>query len=450
MPKNQSFDVTHLSVLAIAVPTTLGLITVPIVGIVDMAVIGQLGQAALMGGIAIGALLISFLATSFNFLRMGTTGLAAQALGNGDRIAQRAVLYRGLILALMLGLAVMVIGPFVLSPALTLMGGGQKVNDAAQLYVSIRLWAMPAALANYVLAGWLFGMGYSLSCMLLLILLNCINIAATVWLVLGLDMSIAGAAWGTVLAEYVSIIVGLIWITKLLGSDWQMPLARLLNWASFARLMVLNGDIFIRSFVVLIAFGAFTSLSARQGDTILAANELLMTFFMFGSFFLDGIAVAAEQLAGRTIGAGNRRAFDRSVQLCVIWGVGLGATLTLVFWLAGPFFIDQLTTAQDVRAIAKDYLIWVALAPLVATLAFQMDGIFVGATWSGDMRSASLASSAVFALSAWILVPSFGNDGLWMALLLYLASRGIGLLAILPRRSAALFAEPLRGKQEPA
>lgn len=445
----KDFDVTHKMVLGIAVPMIMGLITVPIVGMVDMAVIGQLGDAALMGGIAIGALLISFLATSFNFLRMGTTGLAAQALGNGDKVAQRAVLYRALILAFLLGLTMMTVGPFLLPWALGLMGGGAEVSAAAEQYVLTRLWAMPAALANYVLFGWLFGMGYSRSGMVLLVILNCINIASTTWFVLGLDLGVVGAAGGTVLAEYVAVIAGLIWVATLIGSDWRVPLPRFLNHAAFVRLMVLNGDIFIRSLVLLLAFGAFTSLSARQGDIILAANELLMTFFLFGSFFLDGIAVAAEQLTGRAIGANSRRAFDRSVRLCLIWVLGFGAGLSAMFWISGSFFIDLLTTAQDVRVVAKDYLVWVALTPLVAALAFQMDGIFVGATWSQDMRNISLISSAFFALTAWLAIPTLGNDGLWLALLAFLLSRGVGLLVLLPNRSKGAFAGAPTPQTEP-
>ncbi|HAT87257.1 MAG TPA: MATE family efflux transporter, partial [Rhizobiales bacterium] len=325
------------------------------------------------------------------------------------------------------------------SPALDLMGGGDAVNEAANDYVIIRLWAMPVALANYVIFGWLFGMGYSRSGMVLLIVLNCVNIASTVWFVLGQELGVSGAAWGTVLAEYVAVIAGLIWIGKLIGVEWQVPMSRLMNRAAFGRFMMLNGDIFVRSLVMLLAFGAFTSLSARQGDTILAANELLMTLFMIGSFFLDGIAVAAEQLGGRAIGAGSRRAFDRSVRLCLVWGLGLGAGLTLIFLTIGPFFIDQLTTALDVREVARNHLIWVALTPVIATLAFQMDGIFVGATWSADMRSMSLVSSAAFALAAWLLLPDLGNDGLWLALLIFLACRGLGLLLLLPKRSQDVF-----------
>ncbi|MCV6601320.1 MAG: MATE family efflux transporter [Cohaesibacter sp.] len=444
MPSCQSADhtdiaITHKMVLGIAVPMTLGLITVPIVGMVDMAVIGQLGDAALMGAIAIGALLISVVSTSFNFLRMGTTGLAAQALGKKDPIAQRAVLYRALILAFLLGMITVLVGPFLLPFALDLMGGGQSVSETAHAYVSIRLWAMPAALANYVLFGWLFGMGYSRSGMVLLVLLNCINIGATILFVMGLGLGVAGAAWGTVLAEYLAIFAGLLWIARLLGRDWAIALPRLFNRAAFARFMQLNGDIFIRSLVLLLAFGGFTALSARQGDVVLAANELLMTFFLIGSFFLDGIAVAAEQLAGRAIGAHQRQAFARSVSLCLQWGLGLGAGLTLLFWFGGPLLIDLLTTASEVRLVANDYLHWVALTPLVTALAFQLDGVFVGATWSKDMRSVSILSSALFALCAWLLLPIFGNDGLWVALLVFLACRGLGLLFMLPRRSLATF-----------
>lgn len=435
------FVVTHKMVLAIAIPMTLGMITVPIVGMVDMAVIGQLGKASLMGGIAIGALLISIVSTSFNFLRMGTTGLTAQAVGSGDEIAQRAVIYRALILAILLGLATILIGPLLLPWALKAMGATDAVNEAAQLYVTIRFWAMPAALSNYVIFGWLFGIGKSREGMVLLVLLNCLNIAATIWFVLGLGLGVDGAAWGTLLAEYIACLLGFALIGYHLRHDWRISWARLLNKEAFARFMALNRDIFIRSLVMLLAFSLFTSLSARQGETVLAANELLMHFFMLGGFFLDGIAIAAEQIAGRAIGARYRPAFDQAIRLTLIWGFGLGAALSAVLWAGGPWLIDLLTKAEDVRPVAYQFMIWAAITPIVATLAFQMDGVFVGATWSRDMRNMSLISSAVFAASVWVLMPLWGNHGLWAALLVFLASRGVGLFSLLPRRAEQSFTE---------
>ena len=439
-PAPRPFDVTHRMVLSIAIPMTLGLITVPLVGIVDMAVIGQLGDAALMGGIAIGALLFDILATSCNFLRMGTTGLTAQAVGAGDSVSQRAVAYRALMLAVLIGVVVMLFAPLIMPWALEMMGGSAAVNDAASRYLLIRLYATPFSLANFAIFGWLFGLSKSRTGMVLLIALNSTNILLTIWFVLGLDMSVEGAAIGTVAGEVVAVVIGLGIMAWQLRHDWRVPLPRLLNWEAFMRFMALNRDIFIRSIVLLVAFSVFTALSARQSDEVLAANELLMHFFMFGGFFLDGIATAAEQLGGRAIGARYRPAFDRTVRLTLVWGLGLGGLLSALMWLAGPFIIDALTTAPQVRLLARDFLVFAALTPLVATLAFQMDGIYIGATWSSTMRNLMLLSSTIFLVGAFGLMPIWGNDGLWLAMLAFLASRGIGLYLMMPAQINRSFA----------
>ena len=438
----RAFDVTHRMVLAIAIPMTLGLVTVPLVGIVDMAVIGQLGDAALMGGIAIGALLFDIIAVSCNFLRMGTTGLTAQAVGAQDRVSQRAVAYRALLLALLIGVVVILAGPFITPWALTAMGGSSEVNEAANTYLLIRLYAMPFSLANFAIFGWLFGLGKSRTGMILLILLNSVNILLTIWFVLGLKMSVSGAALGTVAGEILAVILGLGVMAYLLRKDWRVPLPRLFNKDAFLRFMALNRDIFIRSIVMLITFALFTSLSARQGDDILAANELLLHFFMFGGFFLDGIAIAAEQLSGRAIGAHYRPAFDKTVRLSLIWGLWLGAGLSALMWIFGGYFIDFLTTSPEVRSLARAFLIWAAMTPLVSTLAFQMDGIFIGATWSSAMRNVMLTATAIFIIGAFGMMELVGNHGLWLAMLAFLAMRGLGLWVLLPSRRNASFAEP--------
>jgi multidrug resistance protein, MATE family len=333
----------------------------------------------------------------------------------------------------------MLFGPLAVPLALTTMGGSKAVNAAAEAYLLVRLYAAPFTLANFAIFGWLFGLGRSHSGMVLLILLNSANILLTIWFVLSLDMGVEGAALGTVAGEAVAMVAGLLYMAHLLRDDWHVPLTRLLNRAAFARFMALNSDIFIRSLVMIIAFALFTSMSARQGDTILAANELLMHFFMFGGFFLDGIAVAAEQLGGRAIGARYRPAFDQTVRLSLIWGVGLGAGLSLLMGLFGPYIIDWLTTAPEVRILSRDYLVWAALTPVVATLAFQMDGLYIGATWSGMMRNVFLLATCVFALSQYLLMPVMGNDGLWLAMILYLATRGLALWVMLPGRIAKAF-----------
>nr|WP_321483964.1 MATE family efflux transporter [uncultured Cohaesibacter sp.] len=436
----RAFSVTHRLVLEIAVPMTLGLITVPLAGIVDMAVIGQLGSAALMGGIAIGSSLFDIVASSFNFLRMGTTGLTAQALGADDTVSQRAVAYRALVIALLLGLLTIIIGPLVTPWALTAMGGSEAVNEAAKTYLLIRLFAMPFTLGNFAIFGWLFGLGKSRQGMTLLILQNSINIILTIWFVLGLDLGVSGAAYGSVAAEAMMTLIGLGMMAHHLRADWRVPLPRLFHREAFVRFLAVNSDIFIRSMVMLFTFTLFTALSARQTDNILAANELLMKFFMFGGFFLDGIATAAEQLGGRAIGARYRPAFEQTVRLTLRWGLGLGLGLSLIMLLLGPAIIDALTTAPEVRALSRVYLIWVAMTPLIATIAFQLDGIYVGATWSSTMRNVSILATSVFFVVQYLAMPSLGNHGLWLGLMCFLAARGICLGLMLPRRMARAFA----------
>lgn len=434
-----SFSVTHRTVLAIAVPMTFGLLTVPLVGMVDMAVIGQLGDAALLGGVALATILYSLVASSLQFLRMGTTGLTAQALGSGDRIAQRAVLYRALILSLLLGGIVILAGPFFIPLSLLVMGGSEAVNAAAADYLTIRLFAMPFVLINFSVFGWLFGMGKSRTGMGLLLLLNVSNILLTILFVLQFEMGVRGAALGTLAAEAMASLAGLGIAAHVLREEWHISRARLFNREAFGRFMALNSDIFLRSLILLIAFALFTSLSARQGDAILAANELLMQFFLFGSFFIDGIATAAEQIGGRAIGARDRGAFDRTVRLTAFWGIGLGLGLSLIMWLSGPWVIDFLTKADDVRAVANDYLVWAILTPSVAALAFQLDGVFIGATWSAAMRNVSIIATLVFVIWAFILLYLLGNLGLWLAMLLFLATRGLSLLTMLPGHVAREF-----------
>ena len=436
----RAFSVTHRLVLEIAVPMTLGLITVPLAGIVDMAVIGQLGSAALMGGIAIGSSLFDIVASSFNFLRMGTTGLTAQALGADDTVSQRAVAYRALVIALLLGLLTIIIGPLVTPWALTAMGGSEAVNEAAKTYLLIRLFAMPFTLGNFAIFGWLFGLGKSRQGMTLLILQNSINIILTIWFVLGLDLGVSGAAYGSVAAEAMMTLIGLGMMAHHLRADWRVPLPRLFHKEAFVRFLAVNSDIFIRSMVMLFTFTLFTALSARQTDNILAANELLMKFFIFGGFFLDGIATAAEQLGGRAIGARYRPAFEQTVRLTLRWGLGLGLGLSLIMLLLGPAIIDALTTAPEVRALSRVYLIWVAMTPLIATIAFQLDGIYVGATWSSTMRNVSILATSVFFVVQFLAMPLIGNHGLWLGLMCFLAARGICLGLMLPRRMARAFA----------
>ncbi|MHC5654423.1 MATE family efflux transporter [Stappia sp. ICDLI1TA098] len=433
------FEVTNRTVLAIAVPMTLAYLSTPLLGLIDTAVIGQLGDAALLGGIALGGVLFDLVFTSFNFLRSGTTGLTAQAVGADEHEEERAVLLRAQVLAASLGIALAALSLPLLTAGLWLMGGSAEVQAATATYFSVRVLSAPMALANYAFLGWFIGRGQAMTALALQTGLNGINIALSVVFVLVFDWGVAGVAAATVVAEATACLAGAAIALAILRGAPLPSRARLFDRQKFRRMMALNGDIMIRSFSLIAAFGFFYSRSAAQGDTVLAANAVLEKLFMVASFFLDGLATAAEQLSGRAVGARYRPAFDRSLKLSLLWGYVLAGLLALVFLTMGPLLIETITTAQDVRETAEAYLPWAAATPLLGVLAFQMDGVFIGATWSRDMRNMMLVSLVGFLAAYAIAFPLLGNHGLWLAFAIFLAMRGFSLLAITPRRAAATF-----------
>ncbi|NND49809.1 MAG: MATE family efflux transporter [Rhizobiales bacterium] len=406
---------------------TLAYLSTPLLGFVDTTVIGRLGSAQLLGGIAIGAILFDFLFTVFNFLRMGTTGLTAQAIGAGERSEASAILWRTMIVAIAAGVAIIVFREPILAGGLAFMGGSAEVNRATTVYFDIRVLSAPLALANYAILGWFLGFGRAGIGLILQTLLNGTNIVLSVWFVLGLGWSIEGVAWATVIGELVGLLAGLGLIAIFYGRNAFAPVDRILNRDKFVRLFSLNRDIMIRSTALLFVFAFFTSEGARQGDLILAANAVLLNFFLVAGYFLDGFAVAAEQLVGTAIGARSRAMAQRAISLTVLWGVALGAFAAAFLFAAGPMIIDFVTTAPLVREAARAYLPWAAATPLIGALAFEFDGVYIGATWSVEMRNWMLASVAVAAIVWWIALPLMANHGLWLALLMFLGARGVTL-----------------------
>jgi putative MATE family efflux protein len=431
------FEVTHHTVVRLAVPMMLAYLSVPLVGVIDTAVIGQLGDAALIGGVAVGAIILDIVFVTFNFLRSGTTGLTAQAFGAEDHAEGTAVLARALVIAAICGAAIVAFQWPLIEIGLALMEPGAEVATATRDYLYVRIWASPFALANYAILGWLLGIHRSLTVLAIQTFFAGANILLSVWFVLGLGLGVAGVAWGSVLAELLTVLVQIPLVLKLAPPASWPTWARLFERLGFARLLGVNRDIMIRSFVLLFAFAFFTRQGAQFGAVTLAANALLMHFFVVGGYFLDGFATAAEQLAGRAVGARYRPAFDRVVVLTALWGLVTAVTLSAVYFAAGPFIIDLMTTASKVREEARIYLFWAVLTPLAGVIAFQMDGIFIGATWSREMRNMMLASTLIY-LAAWaVLTPLFGNHGLWMALLIFLGARSVlfrwRLAALVPR-----------------
>lgn len=433
------FSVTNRSVLAIAWPTTLAYLSTPLLGLIDTGVVGRLNDPALLGGLAVGAVLFDIIFTTFNFLRASTTGLVAQALGAGDSEEQRIVLVRSLLLSVVTGAVVLLLAPAILMFGLLAMDVPPAVEEATRIYFVIRVLAAPLTLANYSILGWMLGLGQARLGLILQFVLNGSNIILSVYLGLHLGWGIEGVAWATVIAEGIAACVGLSIAWLRLSGAGSLSWLVVFDRAALVRLFGVNRDIMIRSFCLLFAFAFFTAQGARFGEVTLAANAVLLNFFLISGYFLDGFATAAEQLAGKAVGARHRPAFDATVRLTLIWGFVLSAMAFLVFITGGPILIDLLTNNDSVRATARDYLIWAALTAPIGVVAFQMDGVYIGATWSSDMRNMMLVSLAAFLVTWWLATPLIHNHGLWLALEVFLGIRGITLYARLPKRALAAF-----------
>ncbi|MEO1200396.1 MAG: MATE family efflux transporter [Pseudomonadota bacterium] len=426
-PVERPFQVTHRRVLGIALPMTLAYLSTPLLGLTDLAVIGRLGDPALLGGITVGGIIFSLVFSAFNFLKIGTTGLTAQALGAGDDVEQRAVLMRASAIAIALGFALVLLQVPILFLSMLAVGASSAVEAATTDYYTVRILAAPLTLLNYALLGWFLGLGRAGMGLLLQTVLNGVNIALSILFVLGLGWGIAGAAWATVIAEGIAALAGLAVAGRQLGFRIGAPLQVLMARDQLLRLFAMNRDILIRTFCLIAAFWMFTRAGAQQGDVILAANGVLFNMFFLGSYFLDGLATAAEQLTGRAKGARHRLAFEQAVKLPILWGFVLSGTVSAILLLAGGLMIDVISASEEVRATARVFLIWAALSPLAGVLAFQFDGVFIGATWSQDMRNMMVLSLGLFVLTWQVAEPLIGNHGVWLALHVFLGARGLTL-----------------------
>jgi MATE family multidrug resistance protein len=418
----KSFTVTHARVLAIAVPMTLSSMTTPLLGVVATAVIGRLGQAQLLGGVAISSVVFDCLFWLFAFLRMGTLALTAQALGAGDVAEERATLMRALLLSAAIGLALIAVQVPLSDIVHRLMGASPEVTRAAEAYFHVRIWSAPFALANYVLLGWFVGLARASTALALQAAISAINAAVLAALVLVFDFGVKGAAFGAVVAEIAGTVAGLIIALRIVGA--HMPGARsIFDRARLMRLFLVNRDIMIRTAAIIAAWLFFVAQGARAGDVVLAGNSVLHNFVLVGAFFLDGFASAAEQLCGRATGARDGTAFSRTVRLVLSWGFAFGAAAMLAFLAIGPRLIDLMTASPEVRIVARDYLGFAAFASAIGAFAFTYDGIYTGATWTRDMRNLMLVTLVLY-FGIWWLTRPLGNAGLWIAILAFLGARG--------------------------
>jgi MATE family, multidrug efflux pump len=420
---NASAKVTTAQVFAIAGPAMIANLTTPLIGIVSTTAIGRLGDATLLGGVAMASVIFDCLFWLFAFLRMSTVAFTAQSLGSGEVHEMRAILVRGLIVAALVGAGLIALQIPLAAILLSAMGGSEGVTRAAKTYFTIRIWSAPFVLANFVVLGWLIGQARATLALAIQIAINVLNVVATVLLVLGLDFGIAGAAIAALIAEAAGLVIGVV-IAHNLAQD-HLPLSRatLFDREKLMRMLTVNRDIMMRTAALIAVWLFFTAQGARAGDVALAANAVLNNFLLISAFFLDGLANAAEQLCGRAYGARARDEFSGAVRLVVFWGFGFALAVMAVFALFGPTLIDLMTASADVRRIARDFLLFVVASPALAVFAFAFDGVYIGATWARDMRNLMVASLAIF-LAAWFALRSFGNAGLWAALLVHYAARG--------------------------
>ena len=436
-----SAKVTTAQVFAIAGPAMVANLTTPLIGIVSTTAIGRLGDAALLGGVAMASVIFDCLFWLFAFLRMSTVAFTAQSLGAGETSELRAILVRGLIVAAMIGAGLIALQMPLAVVLLDAMGGSAAVTRAAKTYFTIRIWSAPFALANYVVLGWLIGRARAMLALTTQVAINVVNAAATVLLVLVFDAGIAGAAIAAVIAEAAGLLIGILIAARLTDGKLAIARATLLDRVKLMRMFAVNRDIMIRTAALIVVWLFFASQGARSGDVALAANAVLNNFLLVSAFFLDGLANAAEQLCGRAVGARDRMSFSSATRLVVMWGFAFALVVTATFALFGPLLIDVMTASQEVRHDARIYLIFVIASPLLAVFAFAFDGVYIGATWARDMRNLMVASLAIF-FGAWFALRPYGNAGLWGALLVHYAARG-GLEALrYPWLLKASFAKP--------
>lgn len=412
----------------IAAPMILSNVSVPLLGMVDTGVVGHLDSPVYLGAVAIGSMIFSFLYMGMNFLRMGTTGIAAQSYGARDNDGMRVSLGQALIVALTLALLMIVMQWPIGQLAMNLIGASESIEANALDYFSIRIWSAPGTLANMVLIGWFIGLQNARVPLLIFLTINLTNITLDLFFVLVLGMKVDGVALASVIAEYSGLVVGLVFAaSELRRRAGHWPVSKLVEWREYAAFFAINGNLFIRTMALMFTIAFVTVQGARMGDVILAANAVLMNLQNLTAFGLDGFAHAAEALVGKAIGEKRREAFIAAVRVSLKWSLIFAVGFSLCYWAGGPLLIAVLTDLPEIREAATRYLPWLIVSPLISVWSYLYDGVYVGATRAREMRNIMVISAFFVFLPAWYLLQGYGNDGLWLAFILFLAGRGIGM-----------------------
>ena len=416
-------------ILHLALPNIVSNISVPLLSSVDMGLVGHLPDSWSIGAVAVGGMIFNFVYWGFGFLRMSTSGLTAQAYGQKDKRLSSLILSRAFGVALIAALLLVFFRGVIADIAFFLVDASPQVELAARTYFLIRIFAAPATLSLYVLLGWFLGMQNARFPMIISIVVNLLNVALDAWFVLVLNLGVAGVAWGTVIAQYVGMILALYFIRQYYRSHIRrFRASEIWHKQELIQLFKLNRDIFIRTLLLIFVFSFFTAKSASFGDSVLAANSILIQLWMIFSYGIDGFAYAAESLVGKYIGAGDRGQLRATIRLLFKWGAGLGLAVSLIYLLLGRPILSLFTNQETVLTLALSYLGWTIAAPLINSFSYIWDGVYIGATASAGMRNSMILATLVFFLPVYYIGHSlWGNHGMWLAMLLFMAARGISL-----------------------
>jgi MATE family multidrug resistance protein len=431
--KNKRFN--HRLVLNLAFPMILSNISTPLLGLVDTMVLGHLDSAQFLAAVALGGVIFSFIFWGFGFLRMGTTGLTAQAFGKDDKQEVNAVLARALSLALAISCALVLMNKPIASLSFSLLQSSVIVEQFALQYFEIRILSAPATLCSYVLMGWFLGRQNVKVPLLVVVATNSINVFFDLLFVYLLNMQVNGVALATVIAEYTGLAIGLIIALRMVRKNklfWRWR--DLADFSRFKAMLMINSHIFIRTWCVIFAFAFFTAQASKMGDVILAANTVLLNFQTFMAYALDGFAHAVEALVGKAVGAKNRLMLRQAILTAGLWSLIVAILFSLSYFYFGRAIIDGLTSLEPVREQAYDYLPWLVIMPLVSFICYLLDGVFIGAMLTKQMRNTMLFSLFCVFLPVWYYSQNLGNTGLWLAMVLFMLTRSLAMLIVIKNR----------------
>ncbi|MFI3265653.1 MAG: MATE family efflux transporter [Rikenellaceae bacterium] len=422
----------HSQIIKLSIPNIISNITVPLLGMVDMMIVGHLGSEVMIGAMALGAAIFNFIYWSFAFLRMGTSGFTAQAYGARDMREMSSSLLRSLAVALAVGLTLVVFQYPLGKMMLWIMDGSNEVTAFASSYFFARIWAAPATLSLNAIQGWYIGMQNSRLPMYMSIVINILNIGFSLFFVFVLDMGFVGIAWGTVVAQYGGLLMGVIlWLVHYKRMSKYFDLGHAMKLSAMLRFFNVNRDIFIRTACIVTVFTFFTSLSARQGDMLLAVNMLLMQLFTLFSYVIDGFAYSAESLIGKFEGAGNMPAIKKCLRQLFMWGFGLAMIFVAVYVVFWQELLGLFTDSTQVIEMARGYIGWIIAVPLITFIPFVIDGALIGATKNVIMRKTVFFSAIMFFVVFYLCQPFMGNDALWLAFMAFMVSRGLSQYVML-------------------